>query len=53
MERPAGGGLGTNYRLVGPAARAPGGSRGRYECVVWGVPGSRTSTWKLLGFKAL
>ncbi|KAM3315513.1 hypothetical protein ACQJBY_033949 [Aegilops geniculata] len=53
MERPAGGGIGTNYRLVVTAARAPGGSRGQYECVVWGVPGSRTSTWKLLGFRAL
>ncbi|KAI4992729.1 uncharacterized protein LOC123447080 [Hordeum vulgare subsp. vulgare] len=52
-ERPAAGGVGTNYRLVVTVEKAPGGSRRQYECVVWGVPGSRTSTWKLLGFKAL
>uniref|UniRef100_A0A0D9VQ33 Cystatin domain-containing protein n=1 Tax=Leersia perrieri TaxID=77586 RepID=A0A0D9VQ33_9ORYZ len=49
---PAVGG-GTNYRLVVLAEKTPGGSKGKFQCVVWGVPGSRSNTWKLLSFNAI
>lgn len=46
-------GGGTNYRLVILAETTPGGSKAKFQCVVWGVPGSRANTWKLLSFKAI
>ncbi|KAF0912838.1 hypothetical protein E2562_019426 [Oryza meyeriana var. granulata] len=49
---PAVGG-GTNYRLVILAEKTPGGIKGQFQSVVWGVPGSRANTWKLLSFKAI
>ncbi|KAG8073655.1 hypothetical protein GUJ93_ZPchr0006g42152 [Zizania palustris] len=50
-ERAVGGG--TNYRLVILAEKTPGGSKGQFQCLVWGVPGTRSNTWKLLSFKAI
>ncbi|EMS51773.1 hypothetical protein TRIUR3_16794 [Triticum urartu] len=45
-------GGGTIYRLVVAAAEADG-SRAQYECLVWGVPGSSLSTWKLRRFRKI
>ncbi|PUZ42600.1 hypothetical protein GQ55_9G595500 [Panicum hallii var. hallii] len=47
-------GGGTNYRLV-VAATKPGGdgSTAEYDCLVWGVPGSRSDTWKLRRFRKI
>lgn len=47
-------GGGTNYRLVVAAAK-PGeeGSAAEYDCLVWGVPGSRSDTWKLRRFRKI
>ncbi|KAL5219570.1 hypothetical protein ABZP36_020254 [Zizania latifolia] len=50
-ERAVGGG--TNYRLVILAEKTPRGSKGQFQCIVWGVPGTRSNTWKLLSFKAI
>ncbi|XP_006651085.1 cysteine proteinase inhibitor 5-like [Oryza brachyantha] len=46
-------GGGTNYRLVLLAQTTPGGSKAKFQCVVWGVPGSRANTWKLLSFQPI
>ncbi|WVZ55654.1 hypothetical protein U9M48_006288 [Paspalum notatum var. saurae] len=47
-------GGGTNYRLVVAAARPDdGGSTALYDCLVWGVPGSRSDTWKLRRFRKI
>ncbi|VAI09368.1 unnamed protein product [Triticum turgidum subsp. durum] len=45
-------GGGNIYRLVVAAAK-PDGSRAQYECLVWGVPGSSLSTWKLRRFRKI
>ncbi|XP_044983802.1 uncharacterized protein LOC123450767 [Hordeum vulgare subsp. vulgare] len=45
-------GGGTIYRLVVAAAK-PDGSRAQYECLVWGVPGSSLTTWKLCRFRKI
>ncbi|OEL28260.1 hypothetical protein BAE44_0010716 [Dichanthelium oligosanthes] len=49
-------GGGTNYRLVVAAAK-PGGdgstTTAEYDCLVWGVPGSRADTWKLRRFRKI
>ncbi|KAL6648717.1 hypothetical protein ACP70R_012941 [Stipagrostis hirtigluma subsp. patula] len=45
-------GGGTNYRLVVVAAAA-GSAAAQYECLVWGVPGSRSDTWKLRRFRKI
>ncbi|RLN40053.1 cysteine proteinase inhibitor 5-like [Panicum miliaceum] len=49
-------GGGTNYRLVVAAAR-PGAdgttTTAEYDCLVWGVPGSRSDTWKLRRFRKI
>jgi len=47
-------GGGTNYRLVVAAAK-PGddGRPAQYDCLVWGVPGSRSDTWKLRRFRKI
>nr|CAB3501868.1 unnamed protein product [Digitaria exilis] len=49
-------GGGTNYRLVVVAAK-PGeeGSTttAEYDCLVWGVPGSSSDTWKLRRFRKI
>ncbi|KAL6595998.1 hypothetical protein ACP70R_047362 [Stipagrostis hirtigluma subsp. patula] len=44
-------GGGTNYRLV--VVAAAGSATARYECLVWGVPGSRSDTWKLRRFRKI
>ncbi|CAN6290515.1 unnamed protein product [Urochloa humidicola] len=51
-------GGGTNYRLVVAAARPAGDGAGstataEYDCLVWGVPGSRSDTWKLRRFRKI
>lgn len=47
-------GGGTNFRLVVVAARPDdGGSTAQYDCLVWGVPGSRSDTWKLRSFRKI
>ncbi|KAL6867762.1 hypothetical protein ACP4OV_015786 [Aristida adscensionis] len=47
-------GGGTNYRLVLVAAAGQGGgATAQYECLVWGVPGSRSDTWKLRRFRRI
>ncbi|CAN6307838.1 unnamed protein product [Urochloa humidicola] len=52
-------GGGTNYRLVVAAAK-PGDGHGssssttaEYDCLVWGVPGSSSDTWKLRRFRKI
>ncbi|GJN30430.1 hypothetical protein PR202_gb18738 [Eleusine coracana subsp. coracana] len=45
-------GGGTNYKLIVVAAKADG-ETAQYECLVWGVPGSRSDTWKLHRFKKI
>ena len=44
---------GTNYRLQLDVITKRGASARPYECVVWGVPGSRSNTWKLRSFKPI
>lgn len=51
-EAAAGGAGGTNYRLA-VAVTKPDGSAAQYECLVWGVPGSRLDTWKLRRFRRI
>jgi hypothetical protein len=46
-------GGGTNYRLVVVAARPDDGTTAEYECLVWGVPGSSSDTWKLRRFRKI
>jgi hypothetical protein len=47
-------GGGTNFRLVVVATRPDdGGSTAQYDCLVWGVPGSRSDTWKLRRFRKI
>ncbi|RCV46327.1 hypothetical protein SETIT_9G522700v2 [Setaria italica] len=46
-------GGGTNYRLIVAAARPSDGTTAKYDCLVWGVPGSRSDTWKLRRFRKL
>ncbi|GJN08928.1 hypothetical protein PR202_ga26889 [Eleusine coracana subsp. coracana] len=44
---------GTNYRLELEVAATRGARPKPYECLVWGVPGSRANTWKLQSFKPI
>ncbi|GJN30431.1 hypothetical protein PR202_gb18739 [Eleusine coracana subsp. coracana] len=44
---------GTNYRLQLEVAATRGARPKPYECLVWGVPGSRANTWKLQSFKPI
>ncbi|CAM0145581.1 unnamed protein product [Urochloa decumbens] len=48
-------GGGTNYRLVVAAAKpaGDGATTAEYDCLVWGVPGSRSDTWKLRRFRKI
>ena len=43
-------GAGNNYNLLLRAADR-NGNVGRYQTVVWGVPGSRDWTWKVISFQ--
>ncbi|RLM77849.1 hypothetical protein C2845_PM12G09520 [Panicum miliaceum] len=43
-------GAGNNYSLLLRAADR-NGTVGRYQTVVWGVPGSRDWTWKVISFQ--
>ncbi|RCV05957.1 hypothetical protein SEVIR_1G123100v4 [Setaria viridis] len=44
-------GAGNNYSLLLRAADRTNGAVGRYQTVVWGVPGSRDWTWKVVSFQ--
>jgi len=47
-------GGGTNYRLAVAAAKpGDGGRAAEYDCLVWGVPGSSSNTWKLRRFRKI
>lgn len=50
-ERPPTGG--TNYRLELEVAATRGARPKLYECIVWGVPGSRANPWQLHSFKPI
>uniref|UniRef100_A0A0D9VQ32 Cystatin domain-containing protein n=1 Tax=Leersia perrieri TaxID=77586 RepID=A0A0D9VQ32_9ORYZ len=45
-------GGGTSYRLAVSVTK-PDGSPAQYECLVWGVLGSRLDTWKLRRFRRI
>ncbi|KAL6641180.1 hypothetical protein ACP70R_019361 [Stipagrostis hirtigluma subsp. patula] len=47
-SQPAGGGANYYWSLL--AATNSSGAKGNYECIVWGIPGSESKTWKLLSF---
>uniref|UniRef100_A0A0E0K9D8 Cysteine proteinase inhibitor n=1 Tax=Oryza punctata TaxID=4537 RepID=A0A0E0K9D8_ORYPU len=52
-EEAAGGAGGINYRLAVAVTKPGDGSAAQYECLVWGVPGSRLDTWKLRRFRRI